>query len=322
MDQNELINIFNQASRVELTKLPRVGSALAEKIIIGRPFTSLDDVRSIKGIGEYQINQILASPNFFSNTEAAQIGISGVNQNILSGSIPKDEGMPKEIKNGLAEELSDIKEAIDDKSQVIRENMNEGLAKLGEKTKDIRENLGESLTDFGETLSEKKQEIKETFSALPGNFEKSTKSRGLFWTIMMSSAITAFITIVLLLLILLVINGSLKYATGTQYNTLVRQTTLLQEQTTELQTDLGTIRSRLVSLEGFGERTVALEKAQQQLFVDVEEAKQMVDSMQDNVTSLSKQVSGQEQRTLRFETFLKDLQNLLGGLFAAQGEIQ
>lgn len=322
MDQNELINIFNQASRVELTKLPRVGSALAEKIIIGRPFTSLDDVRSIKGIGEYQINQILASPNFFSNTEAAQEGKIGENQNILNGSIPKDEGMPKEIKNGLAEELSDIKEAIDDKSQVIRENMNEGLAKLGEKTKDIRENLGESLTDFGETLSEKKQEIKDTISALPGNFEKSTKSRGLFWTIMMSSAITAFITIVLLLSILLVINGSLKYATGTQYNTLVRQTTLLQEQTTELQTDLGTIRSRLVSLEGFGERTVALEKAQQQLFVDVEEAKQKVDSMQDTVTSLSKQVSGQEQRTLRFETFLKDLQNLLGGLFAAQGEIQ
>jgi len=322
MDKNELINIFNNASRIELTSLPHIGTTIAERIVHGRPYSNLEDIRSIKGIGEYQINKILATSDTISISPPLLADNRKVSQDSKSETILSKKGKTKEIKKDLTQELSILKESEDDKSQAIRENMNNSLGKLGEKTKDIRENLGESLTDLSETLSEKKQEIKETFSTLPEKFEKSTKSKGLFWTILMSSMLTALLTLVLVLLILLVINGSLKYATGSQYNSLIRQTTLLQEQTTELQTDLGTLRSRLVSLEGFGERTVALEKAQQQLLSDVEEAKQKVDSMQDTVAGLSKQVSGQEQRTIRFETFLKDLQRLLGGLFASQGEIQ
>ncbi len=322
MDQNELIKILNQASRVELTRLPGIGPALAERIVNKRPYTNIYDLNSIKGIGEYQVSKLLELTSLDKNHEQMQgLNNTGSQSNIgdvgTRGDGPTHDS--SEIQSG---DHSEFKESLGEKSQNIRENFTESLTKLSTKTKDIRENLEEGISELGETFNEKKQEVRESLSEIPEKFEESAKSRGLFWTILISNITTGLLTIVLMLLILLVINGSLKYATGSQYNTLNRQTTLLQEQTSELQQDLGTIRSRLVTLEGFGERTVALEKAQLQIILDVENAKTKVDSMYDTVANLSNQVSEQEQKTARIETFLKDLHNLLGGLFASQGEIQ
>jgi comEA protein len=55
------INV-NTASRSELTQLPRVGPATADKIIAYRnvhgPFRSLNDLQKIKGIGPKTVEQL------------------------------------------------------------------------------------------------------------------------------------------------------------------------------------------------------------------------------------------------------------------------
>jgi competence protein ComEA len=54
---NGLVNL-NTASATELESLPEIGPALARRIIAGRPYRAVDDLRRIKGIGEHRFAEI------------------------------------------------------------------------------------------------------------------------------------------------------------------------------------------------------------------------------------------------------------------------
>jgi competence protein ComEA len=53
----EKVNL-NTASQAELESLPRVGPALAERIIAGRPYRNLEDLDKIRGIGPGLLDQL------------------------------------------------------------------------------------------------------------------------------------------------------------------------------------------------------------------------------------------------------------------------
>ena len=53
----EKVNL-NTASQAELESLPRVGPALAERIIAGRPYQRLEDLDKVRGIGPSLLDQL------------------------------------------------------------------------------------------------------------------------------------------------------------------------------------------------------------------------------------------------------------------------
>jgi len=49
---------INRASQEELMSLPGVGEVIARRIIEGRPYRTVDDLRRVKGIGEKRLSEI------------------------------------------------------------------------------------------------------------------------------------------------------------------------------------------------------------------------------------------------------------------------
>lgn len=257
---------------------------------------SRDELTALPGIGP-TLTERLMTTRPFDSLEAVQT-VKGINANLMKRlSVAVAEGdtqpapEPRAVdKTPIESRFSDIKKAIGEKSQSI----------------------SQGFSEFGESVRKQGKAARQTLEALPQKLEQTTRSRGQLWTIIISSVITVLVTILLTLAVLGGINGSLKFATGSQYRAMKLEASQLSAQVDILQQDLDGLRGRVDMLEGLGDRIVVLEKAQQLLVDDMEFVSQQVIVMNEKITL-------QEKRTLRFETFLKDMQILLDSLFDLQG---
>ena len=179
MNQTELLTFLNKASREELTTLPGIGPALVDRLTAARPFDSLEAVKTVKGIGENLLEKLMEAP-------ASQPDPG-----------PAPETQPVD-EASVESRLDDIKETLAEKGQAARAALSEGIS------------------DLGESVSKRGQTARQAVEALPEKFEQVTQSRGPLWTTMVSSAVTALVAILLTLVVLIGINGSLKFATGSQ----------------------------------------------------------------------------------------------------------
>jgi chromosome segregation ATPase len=281
MNETKILHLLNNGDQNELMALPGIGPALAKRLIAARPFSSLEKVQTVNGI----------SANLLER---------------LSDGVSEPEAQP----SGHAADKPDLEPQTEDEAPAEPR-----LTDIKERT----EEAGQGRSGLGEAVKGQGQAARQTVETLPQKTEEASKSHGSLRTILISSAITALVTILLTLAVLGGINGSLKFATSAQVQTMQRETSQLSAQMDTLQQDLDGLRGRVDMLEGLGDRTVALEVAQQQLAADQETASQQVTVLQTEIAALDEKVTLQEERTQRFETFLKDLQTMLDNLFTPQG---
>jgi len=286
MNETKILDILNNGEYDALIALPGIGPALANRLIAARPFDSLIAVETVKGMSANLLKQ-------------------------LSDAVSDPDSQPQDqVTDEISAEPEIANEAPPEShSPDLKERLEEGSRKLKD-----------GLSDFGEAVKNRGKAARQSLEELPQKLEEVTKSPLSFRTILISSFITALVTIILTLIVLGSINGSLKFATSAQVQTMQREASQLSAQVDTLGQDLSDLRGRVDLLEGLGERTVALEMAQEQLTASQEAASQQMADLQTNMDALDEKVTLQEERTQRFETFLKDLQTMLSNLFTAQGE--
>lgn len=286
MNEKTILQLLNTGDQDTLVGLPGIGPALANRLIAERPFDSLKAVEAVNGISSNLLQRLSDMP------QEPMPKLSAESESMLDAEPQIVDETPSKPR------LTDIKERIESGGQKIKEG----------------------LSGLGETVKNRGQAARQTMEKLPQKFEEATKSHSSLGTILVSSVITALVTILLTLIVLGGINGSLKFATSSQIQSMQREASQLSAQVDTLQQDLNDLRGRVDLLEGLGDRTVALEMAQEQLAADQETANEQMTALQTDMAALDEKVSLQEERTQRFETFLTDLQTLLSNLFVAQGD--
>jgi Skp family chaperone for outer membrane proteins len=264
--------------------LPGIGTVLANRLIAARPFDSLESVQRVNGISANMLKRIAdtAEEPEAETTEPAS-----------------DEPEPELQTEEKAPEESPS-EDIEEQDEEIEQD----------------------LSGMGKGAKNQEQAAPQTDEIPPHESEEASKSHGSLWTIVISSAITALVAILLTLAVLGGINGSLRFATSTQVQTMQREASQLSAQVETFQGDLDGLRERVDILEDMGDRTAALETAQEQLSADLETLRGQVTDLQTEITALNEKITLQEEQTQRFETFFKDLQTILNQLFAPQGGTQ
>lgn len=240
------------------------------------------------------------------------------------------ESMPVESLDTLREgeqvssdEPVEEYEAVSDQTQAYSEPAPATLA-ANQPTEQVVDISTEEETHFDEGVPKTEESVGKEDQVerkeVAEEMGEVTKSGVSVLVLIATSAFTALVTILLTLVVLAGINGSLKFATESDFRAMQRDAAQLSTQLETLQHDLTGLGDRVEALEGLNERMGLLEGAQEQLTSDLEVSNQRISEVQAELTDLEEEVKQQEERTQRFENFLVNLQALLSDLFEPQGE--
>jgi len=273
----DIINL-NKALKDELTTLPGVGPAMAERIIAARPFEAIADLQKVSGVGPAMVERLTPLVSI-TDTRALQ-------------------------------EDSDViylGEEIDFQPEIPEE----GIRETGVP-------MEEALAEVVEIESKSEEIIPKDKAIIPIQAEKPKKGkpaktpRPITWgqVLLMSAAcsLVAFILAVLLSLgIMGSINNGLRYASVDQARVLDRQAEALDSQIGILLDDIASLRSRIDNLESMSSRISELEAVTEQLNADLTITADIVDG-------LNAQIEEVTSSAMRFQVFLDGLADLLDNL--------
>ena len=101
LSESQRVDI-NNASEAEIEKLPRIGKGIAEGIIKRRPYTSVDELRRVPGIGVKILDRL--RPLITVNPPVE--GTPGVNATPGAGAAPGTEAAPEAKQSGEGEKVN------------------------------------------------------------------------------------------------------------------------------------------------------------------------------------------------------------------------
>jgi len=291
------VNI-NTASMEELTNLPGVGPGLAARIEEKRPFNSEEDLLEVKGIGNSLLSQIkpLLSFNSYYGEELREGHLSEIT----------DEAVP--VLDTLKEEPRLLTPGkMENKDQEEMDTEAEEQQKEFSPPILVRE-----------AEQEKETSPRRDSRPLPSMQKEGANafSRGnTIWLLAGTSFISVLAAVLVTLLVLVLINGSLRIDRNENFLALSRQAEVLSEELDLLAEDLSVVEQKLIALEGLSGRMTMVEGQIDTIQTRVDQAASDVELMQETVRELHDQTTVLSNRVSVFDTFFTGLQELLGSVF-------
>jgi len=282
---DEPINI-NSATAEELTSLPGVGSAMADRLMAARPFESVDDLRQIRGIGPTLLDRLTPLITLTDPVPIDEIILLEADTEILS-----------EVDDAHLE--TDSPPGTDLKSFVLEDEL----------IPEWDGSESEKAVTIPEIPMPREKAIVPVESHEEEEEQKSDVKKPITWSqILMlvgASSLASFILAVLLSLgILSTLNGGLRFGSIEDMSTLSSQADTLEMQLITIGEDIASLRTRLDNLEGITSRVNNLESLTGEIETEIALTADLVDDMNIKIEEIL-------DNTTTFQLFLDGLSELV-----------
>lgn len=289
---------INAAGLEELTSVSGIGPGLAERIIVERPYGSVDGLLNVPGIGKSLLARIepylmVAEEGMYETGDEA----------ILSGTI--EEGEDYVEPDPYALESETVEAEILEPEEVPPQTARRAVP------------VGKPISRDEEVRQPRSQPVDKALLKVPQPGEASEKKtnmknnqENLIYAVLIG-VVVLMLSVFLTLGILGVVNRGLSYVPVRDYKDLRVQVDTLTNESEALRQDVDALQERMDSLETLSGRVTELEDSTESMVEDVDTVMERMDELESKVQAYDDTIADLEQRTSTFQQFLEDLRTML-----------
>ncbi|MBN2547529.1 MAG: helix-hairpin-helix domain-containing protein [Anaerolineales bacterium] len=306
MDESIRMINLNTAEIEDLTSLPGVGPALARRIIAARPFNSLEELRQVSGVKQAAYERLAP---------------------LVYVSAPEVESADQIIEEPPVAEAEMVAEAppfpeiapeppIEAVAPAIEEAVEKYIPEEPIAVMEPAEQPEPVPPEVEPAFASSAPAEKTAPTAPAGQAEARPAPRVVTLNQAVSMAFTSgilscLLSIGLVLGILLLLNGGLRFVSPTELSSVQRQVGSIETQATSLRQDLQGLRTRLDNLEGLSGRVKAVEQENQELRSGLDKQLEQLKQLNQQIGLLKADIEELLADTARFQQFLDGLRELL-----------
>jgi hypothetical protein len=336
---------INKTSLEELCLVPGFGSALAERVIAHRPFSSVEDMMRVPGIGDRLLDRIRpyicvtppvgieigpaevaarrAEVEVDEETPAHDAAEPEAAIDILLAPVPEEnvetEAAAPALPDSYAEPLPPPLDQLEPPTAAAISGMVEAVS-----VPPVEVNISAPVVE-PEAVLPVESAIEPVVRKEAPSIESRPSRLEVFAYVLLGGFLALVLGILATLGILRALNGDIFYASASRVNSVQAQVGTLGGEISALQQENAAMRLRLDALEALGGRVSAVEREAQSLRTDLAAADRQILALQAETEALAAQTeqlaiqtAELQQRTRVFQNFLDGLRDLLIGLPAGE----